>query len=292
MKRIKLLVVLLISLISGLSAQDVLPPLAEVNTPVRTSMRLREKNDTIPLTCSIPDDFKGTRINMIRDESSGLHSLYERLRQVKQEGASDSVRIVHVGDSHTRGRIFPRTAGEVLQKSFGAVKYTEIGINGATCVTFTRPDPIRQMAALQPELLIISLGTNESHGRNYKPDIHYNQLNELLGLVRIYMPDVPILLTTPPGSYERIRVERKRNYIINPRTIHAVNTICRYAEGHSLGVWDMYTILGGSSHACLNWKNKGMMRPDHVHYMPEAYALQGRLLAEAIIKGYNRYVSF
>ena len=32
------------------------------------------------------------------------------------------------------------------------------------------------------------------------------------------------------------------------------------------------------------------MRPDHVHYMPDGYVLQGELLYQALIKAYNDYV--
>ena len=56
--------------------------------------------------------------------------------------------------------------------------------------------------------------------------IHYRQMEELLELLRDSLPDVPILMTTPPGSYESFRQRRRRRtYAINPRTVTAVNTI-------------------------------------------------------------------
>ena len=53
----------------------------------------------------------------------------------------------------------------------------------------------------------------------------------------------------------------------------------------------MYNVVGGSLRACKNWLAAQLMRPDHVHYLPEGYTLQGELLYEAIIKAYNEYVS-
>ena len=53
----------------------------------------------------------------------------------------------------------------------------------------------------------------------------------------------------------------------------------------------MYNVVGGNRHACKNWQEAGLMRPDHVHYMPEGYILQGNLLYEALIKAYNDYVT-
>ena len=117
-------------------------------------------------------------------------------------------------------------------------------------------------------------------------------MDELVKLLRDSLPDVPILLTTPPGSYESFRQrKRKRTYAINPRTATAAETIRRYAKDHRLLVWDMYDVVGGKHRACTNWTAAKLMRPDHVHYLPEGYILQGNLLYQALIKAYNDYVS-
>ena len=167
-----------------------------------------------------------------------------------------------------------------------------MGVNGATCLTFTHPGRIADIAAMKPELLILSFGTNESHNRRYNVNLHYNQMDELVKLLRDSLPDVPILLTTPPGSYESFRQRRrKRTYAINPRTVTAAETIRRYAKDHRLLVWDMYDVVGGKRRACTNWTEAKLMRPDHVHYLPEGYILKGNLLYQAIIQAYNDYVS-
>lgn len=121
--------------------------------------------------------------------------------------------------------------------------------------------------------------------------LHYRQMDDLVRLLRDSLPGVPMLLTTPPGSYESFRMRRRRRtYSINPRTALAVQTIHKYADENGLAVWDMYNILGGTRRACLNWQEAGLMRPDHVHYMPDGYVLQGELLYQALIKAYNDYV--
>lgn len=33
------------------------------------------------------------------------------------------------------------------------------------------------------------------------------------------------------------------------------------------------------------------MRPDHVHYLPEGYVLQGEMFYQALLKAYNDYCS-
>lgn len=239
-----------------------------------------------------PVAFKGVGRNEVVDSLGILVPVLEHLRLVQNGSSEDTVRIVHIGDSHIRGHIFPRTTGARLTETFGAISYTDMGVNGATCLTFTHPDRIAAIAALKPELLILSFGTNESHNRKYNSNVHYRQMEELLELLRDSLPDVPILMTTPPGSYESFRQRRRRRtYAINPRTVTAVNTIHDFALRHKLVVWDMYNVVGGSLRACKNWSDARLMRPDHVHYLPEGYTLQGELLYEAIIKAYNEYVS-
>ena len=150
---------------------------------------------------------------------------------------------------------------------------------------------IAMALAGNPDFLILSLGTNESHNRRYNSTLHYRQMEELVRELRARLPNVPILVTTPPGSYERQRTNRRRrSYVINPRTSTTVKTIERCADANGLAYWDMYNLLGGAKRACLNWQEAGLMRPDHIHFMPEGYKLQGELLGQALLKAYNNYV--
>ena len=249
-------------------------------------------NDTINVQVAFPAAFRETGRNEIIDSIALLAPVFEHLRQVRAGLSEDTVRIVHIGDSHVRGHIYPQTTGARLAETFGAISYIDKGVNGATCLTFTHPDRIAEIAALKPELLILSFGTNESHNRRYNINVHYNQMDELVKLLRDSLPNVPILLTTPPGSYESFRQRRcRRTYAINPRTATAAETIHRYAKDHRLLVWDMYDVVGGKRRACTNWTEANLMRPDHVHYLPEGYILQGNLLYQALIQAYNDYVS-
>lgn len=278
-----------------LAAQDHLPDLPFKDALTGNSKQLREAKDlpdTIAAHISLPAAFQGMGRNEITDSLRLLAPVFERLRLVRAGISEDTVRIVHVGDSHIRGHIYPQTAGSRLAASFGAVSYTDMGVNGATCLTFTHAERIADIAALKPELLILSFGTNESHNRRYDANAHYQQMDELVKLLRSSLPDVPIVVTTPPGSYEYFRKRRRqRTYALNPRTPKAVKTIQNYARTHRLVMWDLYYVVGGSRRACKNWLAAGLMRPDHVHYTAEGYTLQGELLYEAIIKAYNHYVS-
>lgn len=280
-----------------LRAQDALPVCPHLHNAAMdcdTLALYSQRTDTVALPpVVLPRAFRQLGENELIDSIGILKSFWEKMRLLRTGGSTDTVRIVHVGDSHIRGHIFPRTAGALLQQTFGALSYTDVGINGAFCTTFTRPDRIADIAALHPDLLILSFGTNESHNRRYNHMLHYRQMDDLLRLLRESMPGVPILVTTPPGSYESFRQHRRRRtYKINPRTQVTVQTIHRFADANGLAVWDMYEAFGGSRRACLNWQEAGLMRPDHIHYLPEGYRLQGEMFYRALIKAYNEYVEY
>ena len=288
--------VLLFLPVQRLCAQDALPGcsrLQEVASDCDTLMVYGQRTDTLSLPLiTLPDAFQQLGENELIDSVGILKPFWEKLRMLRLGIATDTIRIVHVGDSHIRGHIFPQTAGALLQKAFGALSYTDMGINGAFCVTFTRPERVADIAALHPDLVILSFGTNESHNRRYSSMQHYRQMNELVCMLRGSLSGVPMLMTTPPGSYESSRQRRRRRtYTVNPRTSVAAQTIRRFADANGLAVWDMYEVFGGVRRACLNWQEAGLMRPDHIHYLPEGYVLQGELFYLALLKAYNDYCS-
>lgn len=279
----------------SMQAQDRIPSSLAPSNPFRdcdTLVGYWQRSDT--LSCPsflLPASFLQMGSNELDDNTHALNPFWEKLRLLRADANTDTVRVVHVGDSHVRGHIFPRTTGEAMQATFGALSYVDMGINGAFCTTFTRPDRIQAVARLHPDLIVLSLGTNESHNRRYDPALHRQQLDDLMRLIRQQLPDVPVLLTTPPGSYESVRRQRRRRtYHVNPRTALTVQTILRYAADHDVAVWNLYGVAGGEQRACLNWQEAGLMRPDHVHYLPDGYRLQGEWLFQALVRGYNRYV--
>ncbi len=87
-------------------------------------------NDTISVQF-FPAAFRGMGRNEIVDSIALLTPVFERLRQVRAGLSEDTVRIVHIGDSHVRGHIYPQTTGARLIETFGAVSYIDKGVNGA-----------------------------------------------------------------------------------------------------------------------------------------------------------------
>ena len=235
-----LTVILLCSTVRQGRGQDVMPALAHPDVrmnDIRELAPYKPAPDTIAIQPSLPETFLNTKPNIITDSNHILRPVMERLYRLRSGLSGDTLRIVHIGDSHVRGHIFPHAAGVRLSELFGAISYTDIGVNGATSLTFTHPDRIEAIAELKPELLILSFGTNESHNKRYNANVHYYQMDELVRLLRSRMPETPVLLTTPPGSYESFRRRRRRRtYSVNPRTVTAVNTIRNYGQDRNLAL--------------------------------------------------------
>lgn len=172
-------------------------------------------------------------------------------------------------------------SGLVLEKDDAGVLYHSIGVNGAKCSDYNKyPLFFEQLPALQPDLVIISLGTNESfdkmNGVAYK-----EQLNLFIGNVRAKNPDVAILVITPPPSLF------KRKYPNTFAADYAKNIMIQETE-KNYATWDLYSEMGGLFSVNRN-AARGLMSTDRVHYSKDGYEKQGRLFSEAFLNAYDNF---
>jgi lysophospholipase L1-like esterase len=174
--------------------------------------------------------------------------------------------------------------GLSLENGRHGVLYHAIGVNGAKYEHYNTADLFAsQTRLLKPDLFIISLGTNESV--EY-PNINKNfflQVNRLVESLRKANPQAAFILVTPPDAFLR-KVKP------NPGIETIRSQIIQFAVENGLAFWDMYKVNGGKNSAT-EWKLKGLLRPDGIHFTREGYAYQGNLLFDAIMQGYQKYVS-
>lgn len=190
-------------------------------------------------------------------------------------------------------QMLPATALQTQATVFGinlengkrGVLYHAIGVNGAKYKHFADASMfIDQTAALGPDLFIISLGTNEALDYPYVDPQFTNQIDALVTRLRNRNPNARFLLLTPPDSYKR---KTRRN----PGVEVIRDRIISYAESHQLAYWDLYDV-GGGKHSADLWKKNRLMRSDGIHFFAAGYDLQGNLLYDAIMKGYEEYVQY
>ncbi|MDR2384899.1 MAG: GDSL-type esterase/lipase family protein [Tannerella sp.] len=177
--------------------------------------------------------------------------------------------------------------GFLLTNGHAGILYHALGINGARYVDFTNRKYIRQLSLLNPTLIIVSLGTNESFGKNFSMPEFERQIDSFVNLVHEELPNTSIILTTPPETFKRLRSKQKRYYVRNENTKKAAETISSYTAINGLACWDLYAVSGGSN-SCNNWFEAGMFARDRIHFTQKGYDEQGKLLYKSLINSFNK----
>ncbi|MBP5687389.1 MAG: hypothetical protein J6X22_01955 [Muribaculaceae bacterium] len=152
-----------------------------------------------------------------------------------------------------------------------------IGNNGATYRSYLNIDNFaRQISDLEPQLVIISLGTNEAYGSFGSIT---SNIDQMLSDIRRQCPRVKFLLTTPMETQKR----SSRGYHIQSNVAEVRDLILAYGKNHQVPVWDFYQVAGGAG-ASNRWLRAHYMKTDHLHLGNDGYHLQGSLLAEALLR--------
>jgi LysM repeat protein len=173
--------------------------------------------------------------------------------------------------------------GLILGNNQSGVTYSGIGVNGAKSSDFNKfPLFFEQLKALQPDLIIISLGTNESFDKQ-TADQYFFQLDQMINSIKFKTPLATILITTPPPSV----LHRKYT---NTFIVDYAQKIKTRAHTTGYAVWDLFEVFGGNKNIFKN-AAKGLMSRDKVHYSKAGYEKQADLFFEAFLKSYELYKS-
>ncbi len=172
--------------------------------------------------------------------------------------------------------------GISLENELSGVVYHTIGVNGAKFMDFARAKYFaRQVADLEPDLVILSFGTNESQGST-EPKYMRHTMETLTSQILESCPSTRILITTPADSYLRGRG-------LNPHMAETSKMIREFTLEKGFALWDLYEFSGGKNSSTF-WKSHHLMTSDSVHYTKYGYALQGKLFYQSLMKGYNGFV--
>lgn len=172
------------------------------------------------------------------------------------------------------------------------VLYHSIGNNGATYSTYSLIGNFGQgIAALSPDLVILSLGSNEAFGK-ISDRTFYNNICTLVKEIREYCPDAEILLTTPSecqrSVYTRTKKRRKRRRVVSTRTYQTNaniprlrEVIKRYGQENGVPVYDFYEVSGGAG-SSFKWLQNRLLSTDRIHRTWNGYYLEGNLMYNAL----------
>ena len=266
-----------------------------------TGFKLTTTNPNAELTFRLRDTATSesrlfTKVTVFQRKSAIEYDL-----EVRDETTRQTARLF-IEDEYSRTFFFDRPVGSVtiaakktapeqrtltldglsLENELSGIVYHSIGVTGAKFKDFARAKYFaRQVADLEPDLVILSFGTNESQG-NTEPNYLRKTMDLLISQILETSPAARIMLTTPADSYLRGRG-------LNPHMARTSEVIRDYAKEKGYAIWDLFYFSGGENSSTL-WKSNGLMTSDSVHYTKYGYALQGKLLYQSLIKGYNGFV--
>lgn len=172
--------------------------------------------------------------------------------------------------------------GAYLSGARPGLFYNVIGNNGATYFSYNRiPEMGRSVSLMHPNLIIISLGTNEAFGRVDHGRM-IDAIDNLVSSLKQSNPKAKLLLVTP--------MECQRKGAINSNVKVISNIIAQYGKDHHIAVYDWYHIAGGDG-ASRKWIAEGLYGGDRIHHTVKGYRLQGFMLYQALTNALLKYNS-
>lgn len=160
------------------------------------------------------------------------------------------------------------------------VTYNGIGFNGAKYFNYNDSDLFfEQLSNYSPDLLIVSLGTNEAFDKVYKIEQFRADLELFFSKIE-QLGVKNILLTTPPSALRSARYE-------NPKLEQYATVLKEFAHEKGYAIWDLFAVMNGTK-GMKHWYKKGLAGRDRIHFTEAGYRLQADLLYDALIQQNSR----
>ncbi len=164
------------------------------------------------------------------------------------------------------------------------ILYHAIGVNGAKFKHFLAADYFaEQSKTLNPDLIILALGTNEALDHPYSDPKFQEYVDGLIQKLRSQNPDALFLISIPADSFKK---KTKKN----PGVTAIRKKLMEYVQENKLACFDLYE-AGGGNHSANKWRKAELLREDGVHFTRQGYELQGNMFYLALMNAYNQYVS-
>jgi len=172
--------------------------------------------------------------------------------------------------------------GISLETNQKGVLYHAVGINGAETRHYLRCEDFEtQLKSIQPDLVVISLGTNDAYPVKFDDVAFKENLSKIITQIRNINPNTSILLTSPNDTY---RYKKYANY----NTQKAEERLQELMREKNVGLWNFYQIMGGFK-SITDWQKAGLGQYDRIHLSQTGYNLQGDLFYEAINEQYKKW---
>lgn len=170
-----------------------------------------------------------------------------------------------------------------LRNDNPGVIYHAVGNNGAAFASYNNIDDFApSLAALEPDLIILSMGGNEAFG-NQSDEAFVGTIDTMVKNIREAMPTAKILITTPAECMRSVAggKGRGKSYQINRRVVHLRDLILEYGAANNIPTYDFYEVAGGDG-SSTKWVADKLLAADRIHRTWDGYTVDGTLVYEAL----------
>ena len=170
--------------------------------------------------------------------------------------------------------------GFSVENSNPGFYYASIGVNGASTSSYLKcQEFVNELTGIPPDLVIFSLGVNDTHDSNFSKQKFIENYDSLISLVKVASPNCTFLFTTVTDNY----MNRKT---ANKRPIKAQEAMFELMEKHQCAVYDLYSVMGGYK-SIYKWYKAGLAAKDKVHFNGRGYTILANLMFDAINRSYK-----
>lgn len=195
----------------------------------------------------------------------------------------DSVgfKVIHRNSEAVKGKF--NLFGLSFDNGEPGIVYHSVGVNGAEIRSFLKCDLLQQhLTALEPDLIVVSLGTNDAYMRKFNSQRFKYNYRQFLDRLKVAAPGAAFLLTAPGDNY------RYRRYL-NRNNSKAVKIIDKLAKNQHMTFWNFYQVMG-KLNSISRWYRAGLTARDRLHFNRKGYYLQAKLLFSALMKAYGNHI--
>lgn len=139
-----------------------------------------------------------------------------------------------------------------------------------------------RLESINPDLVVITLGTNDAFAPNFDSLAFYQNAKELVDIIKKNNPDASVIITIPAESY----IKRKT---INNNIVVVKNAIIKLSDDEKICCWNFYDIMS-KEEKMNNWVSNGLATADKVHFTKQGYMLMADLFYVAIMKQYEKFL--
>ncbi|MGE0090034.1 MAG: GDSL-type esterase/lipase family protein [Bacteroidales bacterium] len=169
--------------------------------------------------------------------------------------------------------------GIILELKNSPIQYHTIGVNGSMAKSYLKCELFEDhLSLLNPNLVIVSLGTNEAFSKDFSRDDFILNFTNLLSKIHNSNPDAAIIITIPNDHF--------KDGLSNQQVGIVRECIYHLSNYFSFGIWDYYEIMGGTG-SINDWHKKKLAADDRLHFNRKGYEIQGELFFDAFINMLN-----